>query len=190
MLDAFNSCHSNWWERVIKDITIDIVYSDNIVLCKVRVNNTKIEALYDTGTSVSIMSHQCFNTLENKLKLMKGNRYISGAGAGKPIPVGECFIQLEIRNNIFKDKVIIIEILPRDYTLGQVLHKANWFGTGYSTNGKHYITLKGEMFAQSCLWIVTNPILENKGKIKLLPFSYRGHDTGDAILQQHLWAWF
>ena len=49
----------------------------------------------------------------------------------------------------FRDRVIIIENLMRNFILGQVLHRTNSFGTGYSTAGRHYITLNGEMLAQS-----------------------------------------
>ena len=52
-----------------------------------------------------------------------------------------------------------------------MLHRANQFGTGYSTNGRHYISINGEMLAQSCSQIVTNPILKTKRKTKLLPSS-------------------
>ena len=67
------------------------------------------------------------------------------------------------------DRVIVIENLKRDYILGQVLHRHNRFGTGYSTNSMHYITLNREMIAKSCLQLPTNPILKTKGTIKLLP---------------------
>ena len=42
---------------------------------------------------------------------------------------------------------------------------------GYSTNGRHYIILNGEMLAQSCVQPTIHPILKTKGKIKLLPSS-------------------
>ena len=57
---------SDWLEKVIKDITIYKVNSDNAILYNVKVNNTKIEALFDTSASISVMSHQFFNKLENK----------------------------------------------------------------------------------------------------------------------------
>ena len=85
---------SNCLEKVIKDITIDKVNSDTAILYKVKVNNTKIEALYDTGASISVMSHQFFNKLENKPKLIKCYRTISEVGRGILNPVGECFVQL------------------------------------------------------------------------------------------------
>ena len=69
------------------------------------------------------------------------------------------------------NRVIIIENLKRVYIVGEVLHRDNRFGTSYFTNGRHYITVNGEMLAQSCLQLTTNPVLKTKGKIKLLPSS-------------------
>ena len=103
------------------DITIDEVNSDNTILYKVIVNNTEIEALYDTGVSISVMSQQFFNKLKNKPKLIKCNRTISEAGKGTHILVRECFIQLKIRNKKIRDRVFVIENLTRDYILGQVI---------------------------------------------------------------------
>ena len=84
---------SEWLEKFIKDITIDEVYSDNAILYKVKVNNTKIEALYDTGASISVMSQWFFNKLKNVPKLIKCNRTMSGACWGTLILVEECFVQ-------------------------------------------------------------------------------------------------
>ena len=143
----------------------------NVILYKVRVNNLKIEALYDTGASISVMSHRFYNLLENKPNLIKCNRSVSGAGRGVLIPVGECFIKMQIGNKVSRDRVIVIENLKRDYILGQVLHWDNRFSMGYSTHGWQYIILNGEMLAQSCSQLTTNLISKTKGKIKLLPSS-------------------
>ena len=90
------------------------------------------------------MSHQCFNNLDNKPKLIPCNRSIS-EGRGVFIPVGECFISAKINSKVFRDRVIVIKNLKKNYILGQVLHRDNRFGTGYSTNNKHYITWNGEI---------------------------------------------
>ena len=156
---------SDWLDRVIKDVTVDKASSDNAILYKVRVNNTKIEALYDMGASISVMSLWFFNKLDNKPELLPCIRSIWGAGGGILIPVWECFISVQIGNKMSRDQIIVIENLKRDYILGQVLHRENKFGTGYSTNGRHYITLNGELLPQSCLQITTNPVLKT-GKIK------------------------
>ena len=52
-----------------------------------------------------------------------------------------------------------------------MLHTDNRFGMGYSTNGRHYITLNREMLVQRCSQLTTNPILKTKGKLKLLSYS-------------------
>ena len=92
------------------------------------------------------MSLQFFNKLKNKLKLIKCNRSISGAGRGILNPVRECFAEVQIGNKMFWDRVIIIENLTRDYILGEVLQRAIRFGMGYYTNGRHYINLNEECF--------------------------------------------
>ena len=144
---------SDWLDGVFKDVTVDKASSDNAILYKVRVNNTKIEA-----------SLWFFNKLDNKPELLPCIRSIWGAGGGILIPVWECFISVQIGNKMFRDQIIVIEIenLNKDYILGQVLHRENKFGTGYSTNDRHYITLNGELLPQSCLQITTNPILKHR----------------------------
>ena len=55
---------SDWLDKVIKEVTVDKVSLDSAILYKVRVNNAKIEALYDTGVSINVMSHRFYNKLE------------------------------------------------------------------------------------------------------------------------------
>ena len=45
------------------------------------------------------------------------------------------------------------------------------FGTGYSTRGKHYITINDKMIAQAISQTIINPIIKTKGKITLHPLS-------------------
>ena len=106
------------------------------------------------------MSHQFFNNLENKPKLIPHNRSISGVGRGILTPVGECFISVQIGSKVFRDRVIVIKNLQGNYIQGQVFHGDNKFGTGYSTNGRHYIILNGEMLAQSCSQLATSQLLK------------------------------
>ena len=51
------------------------------------------------------------------------------------------------------------------------MHQSNRFSTGYSTTGRHYITINGEMIAQAISQTKVNPILKAKGKITLPPMS-------------------
>ena len=90
-----------------------------------------------------------FDKLTNKPKLIQCNRNISGAGGETLIPEGEYFIQLQIGRKMFRDRVIVIENLKHNYILGQILHETNRFGSAYSTTGKHYITIYGEMIVQA-----------------------------------------
>ena len=148
-------------------VTINEVSLKNVILYKVRVNNLKVDALYDTGVSISVMSKQFFEKLQNKPRLIKCNRIISGAGGEALVPVGEWFIQLQIGKKIFRDRVIIINNLKCNYILGQVLHITNRFGTSYLTTGLHYITVYGEMIAQAISQTVNSPILKTKGTVTL-----------------------
>ena len=99
---------------------------------------------------MSVMSYRFFNRLENKPKLITYNRSISAADRGALTPVGEYFIHVQISSKMFRDRRIVVENLKKDYILGQVLHRDLRFGMGYSTNGRHYITLNGEMLVQRC----------------------------------------
>ena len=84
----------------------------------------------------------------------------------------ECFIQLQIgKKKLFRDRAIVIQNLKHKYILGQVLHKAYRFCMGYSTTGKHYITVNGEMIAEAISQVTDNPIIKTKGKITLPPVS-------------------
>ena len=82
-----------------------------------------------------------YDKLQDKPKLVKCSRNISHASGEALILVGECFIQLQIGKKLFRDKVIVIQNLKHGYMLGEVLHRAYRFRTGYSSTGKHYITI-------------------------------------------------
>ena len=51
------------------------------------------------------------------------------------------------------------------------MQKTNRIGLGYSTNGKHYIMIKGKVIAHNCDSAIGEPILKTKGKIILKPNS-------------------
>ena len=108
-----------------------------------------VNVLYDTGTLISCMANQSFNTLPIKPKLIPCDRSIVGMVGEKLRPVGKCFVKLQIGKGVFRDRVVVIENLRCKYILGQVLHRSYQFSTGYSTTGKHYITINGQVIAQS-----------------------------------------
>ena len=88
----FSDGESDWKHGCIKQVTIDEVSLDNIITYKVKVNKIEVDALYDTGASISVMSKWFFDKLWNKPKLIQCNRNISGAGGEALIPIRECFI--------------------------------------------------------------------------------------------------
>ena len=52
-----------------------------------------------------------------------------------------------------------------------MLCRANKFGTGYSTTGRHYITINGKMIMEAISQGIDSPILKTKGKLTLPPMS-------------------
>ena len=64
-----------------------------------------------------------------------------------------------------------IDNLRCKYILGQVLCRSYWFRTGYSTMGKHYITINGQVMVQSVSQALDYPIIKTKGRVTLPPVS-------------------
>ena len=96
-------------EAGIKEVKIDEASSGNVILYKVRINNIQVNALYDTGVSISVMAKHCYDKLQNKLKLAKCSRNTSNASGKALIPVGESFMQLQTGKKLFRDRVIVIQ---------------------------------------------------------------------------------
>ena len=168
---SFSDGESDWLDRYITHVTIDEVSWENVILYKFRVNNLEVDPPYDIGASINVMSKWFFKKLQNKPRLLKCKRNISGAGGEALVPVGECIIQLHIGKKIFRDRAMAIENLKCNYILGQVLHKTNRFGSSYLTTGIHYITVNGEMMVQAISQTVNSPLLKTKGKVTLPPSS-------------------
>ena len=120
--------------------------------------------MYDTGASINVISKHFSYRLQYKPKLISCNRSISSTG-------GEASSNYKIGKRTFQDRVITIENVRGSYILGQLLHRNNRFGTGYSITCRQYITINGEMIAQSILQATNNPILRTKGKVTLPPMS-------------------
>ena len=113
------------------------------ILYKVGINNKQVNVLYDTGASSSVMAKHFYDKLQSKPKLAKCSRNISNDSSKALIPVGECFFQSQIGKKLFQVRVIVIQNVKGEYILGQVLHRIYRFGTGYSTTGRHYLTING-----------------------------------------------
>ena len=139
MLFSNSGSESEWLDNYVKNITINEVNSENAIRYKVKVNKMEVEALYNTGAFISVMSKHFLHRFQSKPKLIKCHRNISGAGGEALVLLGECFVQLQTGKRTFHDRVIVIENLMPNYILGQVLQRTNWFGTSHSTAGRHYM---------------------------------------------------
>ena len=73
--------------------------------------------------------------LQYKPKLVMCSRNISNTSGKALIPIGECFILLQIGRRIFRDGIIVIQNLKHNYILDQVLHGTYRFGMGYTMQG-------------------------------------------------------
>ena len=130
-----------------------------------------VNTLYDTGASMSCMAKRFFDTLPMRPKLMIFNKYIAGVGGKTLRPVSKCFVCLQIGRRMFQDRVVVINNLRHTHISGQVLHRSYQFGTGYSTTGKHYITIIGQVIVQSVSQPLDYLIIKMKGRVTLPPVS-------------------
>ena len=136
-----------------------------------RVNDQTVIALFDTGTSMSVISIKLFNSLKHQPKILQCNQTLRGAGGEALIPKGECFLQIKIGKQTFRDRVVIINILNCNYIIGTVIQRSYCISTGFSTTGRQFLSVNGQMVAQSISTHSIEPIIKTKGKIKLNPHS-------------------
>ena len=94
---------------------VDEASSGNVILYKVRINNLQVNALYDTGVSITVIEKHFYNKVQNEPKLSKCGRNILNTSGEALIPVGECFDQLQISIKLFRDRVIVIQNLKHEY---------------------------------------------------------------------------
>ena len=111
---------------------------------------------------MSVMSSKLFRSIVNKPKVFKCNKKIRSVGGDTLVPMGECYVDLKIGIKVLKDRVIIIKNLNRDYIIGVAIQHANKMLTGFSTLGRHFISLNGEMIVQNVSLITTQPIIKCK----------------------------
>ena len=81
--------------------------------------------------------------------------------------MGECFVDIKIGNRMLRDRAIIIKNKNRDYIIGVAIQHANKMLTSFSTLGRHFILLNGEMIVQSVSSITTQPIIKCKSRTHL-----------------------
>ena len=87
------------------------------------------------------------------------------------IPKGECFLQIKIGKQTFRDRVVIVNNLNHDYIIGAAIQRSYCVATGFSKTGRHFLSVNGQMVVQCIPTPTIEPIIKNKGKIKLSPYS-------------------
>ena len=110
---------------------------------RVRVNDQVETALFDTGASMSVISIKFFNSLIHKPKITTCRRILRTAGEEALILKGECFLQIKIGKQIFRDRVIIVENLSHNYIISTAMQRLYCIATGFSITGRHYLSLNG-----------------------------------------------
>ena len=72
---------------------------------------------------------------------------------------------------MFRDRVVIINNLNHDYTIGAGIQRSYCIATGFSIIGRHFLSVNGQIVVQSIPTPTIEPIIKNKGKIKINPHS-------------------
>ena len=116
-----------------------------------------------------IMSSKFFRSIVNKPRVFKCNKKIS-VGGDTLEPMGKCYVDLKIGKKVLKDIVMIIKNLNRDCIIGVAIQHANKMFNGFSMLGRHFISLNGEMIAQSVSSITTQPIIKCKSRTCLMAY--------------------
>ena len=91
------------------------------ILYRVRVSDQPTTALFDTVASMSVNSTRFFKILKHKLKIITCSRTLRGAEGEALIPKGECFLQVKIGKQTFRDRKVIVKNLNHDYIFGAAI---------------------------------------------------------------------
>ena len=120
---------------------------------------------------MSVISTRFFNSLKYRQKILQCSRTFRGAGGEALSPKGECFLQIKIGKQMFRDRVVIINNLNQDYIIGTALQRSYCVATGLGITGRHFLSVNGHLVVQNIPTPTIEPIIKNKGKIELNPHS-------------------
>ena len=183
LCQALEQPDSEWLWREVKEIHINEAKTKDSkpILYRARVNSRPVITLFNTGAGMSVMSSRFFRSIVNKPKVFTCHREIRSVGGDPLVLIGECFVDSKIGKWILRDRVNQ-KNLSRDYIIGVAIQHANKMLTGFSTSGKHFISLNGKMIAQSVSLITTQCIIKCKSRTLLHAYamsiiSVRPHPT-------------
>ena len=121
---------------------------------------------------MSVISTRFFNSLKHKPKVLKCSRTLRGVGGEALIPKGECFLQklqIKIDEQIFRDRVVIINNLTTITSLAQQYKDCIMQLQALVLQVGHFLSVNGQMVVQSIPTPTIEPVIKNKGKIKINP---------------------
>ena len=65
--------------------------------------------MLDTGANMSVISKKFFNSLPQKLKLLKSNTCTVTSASGTDLgPIGQCYLTFKLSKKSFTDKFIVL----------------------------------------------------------------------------------
>ena len=102
------------WLNINEVHVNDIGDDASPILYKVWVNHQPVTAPFNTGASMSVIFTKPFDSLKHKPKILQCNRALRGPGDEALIPKSECFLQIKIGKQTFRDWVVIINNLNHD----------------------------------------------------------------------------
>ena len=94
-------------------------------------------------------------------------RTLRGAGGEALIPKGECFLQIKIGKQTFRDRLAFINNQNCDYIIGTVIQRSYHISTGFSITGMHFLSVNEQMFVPNISTPTKQAIIKTKGKIQL-----------------------
>ena len=140
--------NSKWLH--IQEVHVNEVGDDTSpILYRVRVNDQPAKALFDTGASMSVISTSLFDSLKHKPKIIECSRTLRGTGSEALIPKDECFLQIKIGRQIFRDRLVIVHNLNQDYIIGTVLQRSYHVATGFSITVDTFCLLMGRWLCRA-----------------------------------------
>ena len=77
----------------------------------VQIDELKVAALFDTGTSINAISFEIVRSIQHQLKVIPMNRKIVSADSDSLGPIGEVHIKFQLGKVVFHDRFIILDNL-------------------------------------------------------------------------------
>ena len=95
------------------------------------------------------------------------NRKVVSADGNSLGPIREVHIHFQLGKVVFHDRFIILNNLKQDMILGLPWQSSYKIGCNWNTEGKHFITIKGQFLALSIKLHVIWQLAKTKGQCNI-----------------------